>query len=110
PLDAMIPPELEAICLRAMAREPGDRYASARALADDVQAHLEDRPVAARPDGPARALGRWSRRHRAAALATAAIALVVGVGGPLWRRAAARREHEAIAAPARAERDRARAS
>src|SRR5207244_4293867 len=46
-LDPTIPRELEAICLRAMAREPGGRYPSASALADDLQAFLERRPVGA---------------------------------------------------------------
>jgi serine/threonine-protein kinase len=80
-----VPPALEAVCLKAMALRPQDRYGSARALADDVEHWLADEPLAAYPESwPAR-LGRWGRRHRplvAAALAlllTAVAALAAGI-------------------------------
>ena len=62
---------LEAICLRAMALAPADRYASAQALAEDVERHLADEPVLARPDSPLQSVQRWARRHRGATLAAA---------------------------------------
>jgi serine/threonine-protein kinase len=78
---AGVPRALEAICLRAMALRPEDRYPTALDLADDVERWLADEPVSAwREPWPARA-GRWMRRHRTAAvgaaafLATAAVAL-----------------------------------
>jgi serine/threonine-protein kinase len=80
-----VPAALEAVCLRAMALPPARRYASALALAQDVEHWLAGEPVAAYPEPwPAR-LARWGRRHRplvAAALAlllTAVAALAVGV-------------------------------
>ncbi len=54
-----VDPALEAICLKAMAFEPEDRYATARALADDLERWLADEPVSAYRDPPARALSRW---------------------------------------------------
>src|SRR5256885_1047639 len=47
-----IPRELKAICERAMARKPQDRYATASLLRDDLQAYLENQPVSASPDTP----------------------------------------------------------
>jgi tRNA A-37 threonylcarbamoyl transferase component Bud32 len=47
-LDRAIPRDLEAICLKALAKPPGERYATARALADDLRSFLAGRPVEAR--------------------------------------------------------------
>ena len=46
-LDPTIDRTLEAVCLKAMALEPGDRYASPRALADDIERWMADDPVSA---------------------------------------------------------------
>jgi serine/threonine-protein kinase len=58
------PVELEAICLKAMAKVQADRYPSARALADDIEHWLADEPVLAFPESAPRRLARWARRHR----------------------------------------------
>ena len=47
-LDRSIPPALEAVCLKAMALKPADRYGSPRALADDIERWMADEPVSAR--------------------------------------------------------------
>ena len=47
-------PPLEAICLKAMAKEPAARYTSVRALAQDLEHWLADEPTAAYPETPAR--------------------------------------------------------
>jgi WD40 repeat protein len=60
-----IPPPLEAICLRAMALRPEDRYASPGALAEDIDRWIADEPVLAHQEGFFEHLTRWSRRHRA---------------------------------------------
>jgi WD40 repeat protein/tRNA A-37 threonylcarbamoyl transferase component Bud32 len=76
-----VPAALEAICLKAMAARPEDRYPAARALAEDVASWLGDEPVAVYRESPAVRLGRWARRHKplvagvAAALAVTALAL-----------------------------------
>jgi eukaryotic-like serine/threonine-protein kinase len=61
-LDTGVPRDLETIVLKAIAREPVQRYATAAALAEDLQWFLEDRPIRARRvNGPERAC-RWCRR------------------------------------------------
>jgi serine/threonine protein kinase len=63
-LDRTIPLDLETIVLKATAREPGHRYATAGELADDLRAFLDDRPIRARRASPPERLARWCRRNR----------------------------------------------
>jgi len=58
-----IPKGLEAICLKAMNLRPEHRYATARALADDVERWMADEPVSARRDSLSTTVVRWLR-HR----------------------------------------------
>ena len=62
-LDPTIPVELETIALKALRKEPVDRYATAQELADDLGRFLEGRPIMARPPTVAERLRTWSRRH-----------------------------------------------
>jgi serine/threonine-protein kinase len=71
-LDPSIDKALEAVCLRAMALKPEDRYGTPRALADDIELWLADEPVAAYPERPIERLGRWLRQHRTWTFAAAA--------------------------------------
>lgn len=61
---ASIPRALEAVCQKAMALDATDRYASAQALAADVERWLADEPVTASPEGICTRASRWLRRHR----------------------------------------------
>jgi serine/threonine-protein kinase len=73
------PPALEAVCLKAMALRPEDRYGSAQELAADVERWLADEPVGAyREPAPAR-LARWARRHRASVMSAAATLAVLAL-------------------------------
>ncbi len=64
-----IPAELETILLKAIAKNPPERYATAQELADDLRRFLEDKPIRARRPNLWQRIARWSRRHRAAAIA-----------------------------------------
>jgi formylglycine-generating enzyme required for sulfatase activity len=79
-LDPRMPPELVAVCEKAMARDPDRRYADMSALADDLRAYLEGRVVHAYEGGALAEFKKWVARNRATARATAA-ALLVFLGG-----------------------------
>jgi eukaryotic-like serine/threonine-protein kinase len=66
--NARVPRPLEAVCQKAMAIKPEDRYATALDLAADIERYLADEPVSVLPDKPGETLLRWSRRHRVAAM------------------------------------------
>ncbi len=63
-LDPTIDRALEAVCLKAMAHKPGDRYGSPKALAEDVERWMADEPVSAWREPWTRSLIRWLTRHR----------------------------------------------
>ena len=63
-----------------MAREPRDRYASPRALADDIERWMADEAVSARPEPLAERTQRWMRRKRTTVTTAAAAVLVALVG------------------------------
>jgi serine/threonine protein kinase len=79
-LDGHIPRDLETIVLKALAREPAERYPTAEALADDLRRFLLDRPIRARRAGPAERIWRWCRRNPVVAgLLAAAVLLAAGL-------------------------------
>ncbi|MGB3543194.1 protein kinase domain-containing protein [Rubrivirga sp.] len=86
--------DLDTIVLKALAKEPERRYPTAAALADDLERHLSGLPVEARPATMSYRVGRFVRRHRAAAaaVAVALVALVSGLGAALWQAGEARAE------------------
>ncbi len=86
-LDPTIPRDLETIVGKAMAKEPGRRYQTARELGEDLRRFLEDKPIQARPPTPLERTAKWVRRHRVVLLATATVAfLTMAIGaGLLWR-------------------------
>jgi len=99
--------DLDAIVLKALRKEPAQRYAAVADLAADVERHLERRPVLARRGGWRYRAQRFVRRHAAAAAlaALALLALVGGLAAALWQGAEARRQRN----EARTQRDLARA-
>jgi WD40 repeat protein len=73
-LQPQVPRDLETICLKCLEKEPGKRYVSAEALADDLRRFLGDEPIKARRASPWERCARWVRRNKALASAVAAAA------------------------------------
>ncbi len=89
-IDARIPRDLETIVLKAIAKEPGDRYATALAMAEDLERFLDDRPILARRSTTIEQGWRWCRRNPllVAALVTAAasaVALAIALTAMAWK-------------------------
>jgi WD40 repeat protein len=74
-----VPRDLEAICLKCLARRPADRYQTAQQLADDLDRFLAGEPVVARPPALVESFWKWARRRplTISGLAIAASALLM---------------------------------
>lgn len=83
-LNDRLPRDLETICLKAMSKEPAQRYATASELGEDLQRWLEGRPVLARPLSHWNRVWRWSRRNPKFALLNGVVALVLLAGAIDW--------------------------
>ncbi len=111
-----VPPPLEAICLKAMARLREDRYATAKDLAEDVEHWLADEVVSAYREPASVWLGRWMKRNRTLVsslgvlLLTAVVGLSVGLLLLGWEQARTEQQRqEAVKEKDRAEAQLARA-
>lgn len=77
--DPTLDGEIEAILLKALARDPGARYASAGAMADDLRHYLKDEPLSVRPPTLAYFLGKRIRRYRLPlGIAAAVVVCLIG--------------------------------
>jgi serine/threonine protein kinase len=79
-IDPSIPFELETIVLKALAKNPAERYGSAQELADDLQRFMDDKPIQAKRPSVVERGRKWGRRHPAVVFATVLL-LVFGVIG-----------------------------
>jgi WD40 repeat protein/serine/threonine protein kinase len=82
--------ELETIVLKAIAKNPEERYATAQELADDLRRYLEDKPIRARRPSLRQRAVKWARRHKTvvrAAFVVVVLAMVALVVSALliWR-------------------------
>ncbi len=68
--------DLEAICLKCLEKAPGQRYASAEAVADDLERWLDGEPIEARAAGRMERAWRWYRRNRVVARLWAGVAVL----------------------------------
>jgi serine/threonine protein kinase/WD40 repeat protein len=76
-VDGRTPRDLETIVHKMLAKEPGDRYPTADAVAEDLRRFLADRTILARPSSTAELLRRWCRRNPIVAGLVAAVAFLL---------------------------------
>ena len=81
-LNDKIPRDLETICLKAMAKSPARRYATARELAEDLRRFQSGEPIRARPIGRGERLRHWCRRNPVPA--SLLVAVTLGSAFGLW--------------------------
>ncbi|MHC4954683.1 MAG: protein kinase domain-containing protein [Planctomycetota bacterium] len=79
-IDSSVPPELVAICEKAMARDPAGRYKTMIEMANDLRAFVENRVVSAYRTGALAEFKKWVGRNRAMAASLAAF-LALAIGG-----------------------------
>jgi serine/threonine protein kinase len=105
-INGAIPRDLETIVRRAIEKEPGHRYASATALADDLERFLSGQPILGRPVATWRRAWAWSRRNppAVAALAAGSLVLTAALGGIIFGLLMSRDAAEARAGEAQAHR------
>jgi tetratricopeptide (TPR) repeat protein len=90
-----IPADLETIVLKALEKNPRERFATAQQLADDLQRFLKDEPIRARRPTLRHRFKKWARRHEPIVWAVAACVVVTvlalaGAIGWIWGERAAR--------------------
>ncbi len=111
-IDPAIPSDLETIVLKAIAKSPHDRYPTAEALARDLRAFLDDRPISARRSSPAELAWRWCRRNPLVASLLAAVAsllLALSIGSAIAAGLYRGQRDAAMSAQGKAEANRTRA-
>jgi serine/threonine-protein kinase len=86
--------DLDTIVLKALKKEPDERYPTVHALLDDVERYLAGRPVLAQPDSAWYRIGKFAARNRLAVSLGAAVfaALVIGASVAAWQAQVARAE------------------
>ena len=90
-----VPVDLQTICLKALEKDPGRRYDTGRALAEDLRRFLQDDPIVARPPGPVRRIAKLVKRKRITAAVLVGLipmALVAGLVGGYFRAQARRHQ------------------
>lgn len=75
-INPAIPEELETIILKAISKNPTDRYRSAKDLRDDLQAHIDHMPIKARRPTLAKRVSKWTRRNPVVMWSSLAILLI----------------------------------
>ena len=88
--DRRIPRDLETIVLKALAKDPKDRFATADELGAELRRFLENRPIRSRPISAYERIWRWCRRNRAVAAlialaATLTVFIAIGSSVAAWR-------------------------
>jgi serine/threonine protein kinase/Tfp pilus assembly protein PilF len=89
-LNKAIPVEMETILLKAIAKNPDERYATAQEVADDLRRYLEDKPINAKRPNAWQRLRKWRRRHKTLVTAASVVLFILLVAAAasslvMWR-------------------------
>ena len=86
-LDPQVDPDLETICLKCLEKDPRQRYASARDLAEDLERWSRGKPIVARPVSTAERLWKYARRHPwgSGMVGLLVLTFTLGSGGIVWQ-------------------------
>ena len=95
-LKSAAPRDLEIICRKCLAKEPGRRYATARELAQDLRRWMDGRTILARPATTLERVHSWARRNPALATMSALLATVLVVA-VIWEARSNRQLQQALA-------------
>ncbi len=79
-IDKSVPMELQTILEKATAKDPAERYRTAKAFAEDLERFLHDEPILARPPSAWDKAVKWTRRHKSLALSSIVVLLVAASG------------------------------
>lgn len=93
-INSAVPPDLETVCLKAMARTPQGRYEDCQSLADDLERWIEDVPITARRVSAIERLVKWARREPGIAASLSFVVLIGVVAFGIVAREWARAERE----------------
>ena len=86
-LNPDVPADLQTVCLKCLEKESHRRYATAEALAEDLERWLRHEPIQARPVSDWERFWKWTRRHPLISALTTAVILsvIVGSSGVTWQ-------------------------
>jgi serine/threonine-protein kinase len=95
-LRSLLAGDLDVLVLKAMAKQPADRYSSVERFADDIRRFLDQRPIVARRPSLQRRLQLFMQRNRAVSVtAGLGLAAAVGLSAVAWQQQLQTREQEA---------------
>jgi len=87
-----VPSELNTICMKSLEKSPDARYATARALGEDLRRYIQDLPISAKRPGIAKRVAKFVKRHKAPVIAVTAVVLLATSSVVIVREQKARRE------------------
>lgn len=97
-LDKSIPVELETIIIKAIAKQPIERYTSVQDMGDDLRCFLEDKPIKARRPTLREKAVKWARRHRPVVVSAAVLLILSFIGSVVFSVIIAREHSETLRA------------
>lgn len=83
-LNPRVPKDLETICLKALEKDPHDRFQSAAAMAEDLRRYTRGQTILAKRAGVLERAFRWANRHRGLAASLAALPICVAIVATLF--------------------------